>query len=574
MTMEQTKVSLRALVEDEGNKVVALSGLWGTGKSHLWSEVRSSSSVEKISGALYVSLFGVKDIGDLKLRAIQSALPKVGDNVALAEGLRKVWATAGEVLKKVHPAFSALDELALVGAPALLSGRLIVIDDIERRNEKLGIDEVLGFIDEYTRQYGSRMLLILNSERVGETPLWETMREKVIDREIRLEPAPAEAFEIARGARTPLFEAHILEAAVACELTNIRIVRKVIRLVETIVSGHPGITEAIARRVVPSAVLLAAIHYKGIADGPDFEYVLEFGGSARLLAALKRRDAAQPEDTKQGERRARWALLMEKLGIRGADEYEGLVVDFLRSGSLDATALGAIVERYVNEADRFRAEAMAGAFGQRFAFHPNLSDAELLEDARALVGMARHLDMFTVTSLHGRIEKLAGGSAVAAEFIDSWIAFYRVASKSREFGLADFPNQPVHPAILAEFEIVKESSVSLLDLRDVIASINQREAWSAREESRVSRATAEEFEKIIMSLEGQELKMFMLNCAHLYAGWIANPSNFSGALAGFMDACKSICEREGPDSRWSAMVRLVLADANLLPRLDSIDPTA
>ena len=39
MSLEKTKEHLLKLLGDADNKVIALSGKWGTGKTHLWGEV-------------------------------------------------------------------------------------------------------------------------------------------------------------------------------------------------------------------------------------------------------------------------------------------------------------------------------------------------------------------------------------------------------------------------------------------------------------------------------------------------------------------------------------------------------
>ena len=62
MSLQTTKDHLVQLLEDKDNKVIALSGKWGTGKSHLWRDVKDASSDEKVKGAVYVSLFGLSSI--------------------------------------------------------------------------------------------------------------------------------------------------------------------------------------------------------------------------------------------------------------------------------------------------------------------------------------------------------------------------------------------------------------------------------------------------------------------------------------------------------------------------------
>lgn len=44
MSMHRTKEQLTKWIGEPHNKVIALSGRWGTGKSHLWEDVRSTSS--------------------------------------------------------------------------------------------------------------------------------------------------------------------------------------------------------------------------------------------------------------------------------------------------------------------------------------------------------------------------------------------------------------------------------------------------------------------------------------------------------------------------------------------------
>ena len=70
-------------------------------------------------------------------------------------------------------------------APVVHRDKPIVIDDIERKHAKLGIDEVLGFIDDYSKQFRVKFVLVLNDDQFStdgdQAKLWATIREKVID---------------------------------------------------------------------------------------------------------------------------------------------------------------------------------------------------------------------------------------------------------------------------------------------------------------------------------------------------------------------------------------------------------
>jgi hypothetical protein len=277
MTLLSTKSHLIELLADADNRVVALSGKWGTGKSHLWREVRDASSDEGVKNALYVSLFGLSDMNQVKLKIVQSALPR-------ADAMPGVWEKASRAVNAIqkglegfHKGFSALSDLALLAVPAILKNKVIVLDDIERKHEKLSIDEVMGFIDEFTQQHGARIVLILNNDQLADRSIWDKLREKVIDQEIRLDTSPSEAFEIASRLSPTTYADRIKKTAETCGLTNIRIIRKVIRAVNRILDNRVPLSDDVLERVIPSTVVLSAIHYKGIENGPDIDFVLKVG---------------------------------------------------------------------------------------------------------------------------------------------------------------------------------------------------------------------------------------------------------------------------------------------------------
>jgi hypothetical protein len=324
VTLARCRQNFIDLLEDADNRVIALSGKWGTGKSHLWKEVQAASKDNKVKEAVYVSLFGVGSIGELKLKIAQGVLPtlKAGPVVDI---IKNTYAGAKKVLKSFHPGFSALDELALIAAPMMIKGRFIVIDDIERKHEKLSIDEILGFIDDCVQNFGCRILLILNSDQLADKKFWELFREKVIDQELRLDTSPSEAFDIAVGLTSTASAAQIKPAAEACQITNIRIIRKVIRVVNRLLANRAQLPPNVLTRVVPSATLLSAIYYKGLEDGPDLDFVLGFQDTVVSMLARETKERGE-EETPEAKAQERWRLLLDKLGILGTDEFEALVV--------------------------------------------------------------------------------------------------------------------------------------------------------------------------------------------------------------------------------------------------------
>lgn len=147
MSLKSTKEQLKQLLTEKDNKVIALSGKWGTGKSYMWQQVKTSSIDETVRGALYASLFGLSGIEQVKTKLIQSMVPAIKANPKLWEGAKQTVKSGVKVLEGFHRGFGALNDLNLVFAPAILRQKLIVLDDIERKHEKLDIDDDLLPVD-------------------------------------------------------------------------------------------------------------------------------------------------------------------------------------------------------------------------------------------------------------------------------------------------------------------------------------------------------------------------------------------------------------------------------------------
>lgn len=571
MTRENAKSELVRLVSDPSNKVVALSGPWGTGKTHLWNEIRGESASPAIQSSLYVSLFGVKDINQLKLKVVQSALPIGGSSQTLSDALGKAYRTGVEVLKKVHPAFGAVDELALVAVPATLSGKFVVIDDIERKNASLSVDEILGFVDEYTQRFGTRMLLILNSGRLardGDDGLWTTFREKVVDEELRFCPTPAEAFEVAVPEGASPFREAVRHACQACELTNIRVIRKVARLVDRLLGGRGELRPAIQARTIPSIVLLACIHHKAIADGPDFDFVVRFnrGRGEDWVKRYIANDPAQQEAEGADKPPAAWMLLMSKLGINSADDFEELVVAYLNEGKHDGSEISKVIDGYQADQDRIESSAAAQAFVNHCHWDPSLSDAELLAEAKAVASRASHLDAYFVTGLHQLISSLEGGMAVADQMAEAWLVEFEKRAGDADFAESPF-HQPLLPRFKAAFDAARAARIDKGSLPEVVAGMVERSGWGRRDEAVMRRATAKDFEDAMRSLKGHELKLFMLKNLDIVEHGETYDRHFGEARLRFLEACRAVCE-SGDSPRLVKIVRKLFADSKVPRALD------
>jgi hypothetical protein len=425
-----------------------LTGKWGTGKSHLWQEIQCTSDDDTIQRALTVSLFGLSNIDQVKKRLLESVIGFTAQNPRLWDGVKNTVSSAIKVAEGFHKGFGALNDVGLILAPAVLKDKLIVVDDIERKHKDLSIDELLGFIDQYSQQYGSRFLLILNNDRLSDKDVWKSLHEKVVDQEVRLITSPTEAFSIAVELSPTQHSEGILRACSICGLTNIRVIRHVIRATNRIL-GSRSIADAISLRTIPSIVLLTAINYKAIEDGPDFAFVLTTNSVADLTERVEGKNKPQ---TAESNRKARWRLLLEELGINSCDDFETTVVQFLESGQFDLNRVRQIIERYEQEDRALDTRNRCEAFLETLHWDHRRSASELLVEATDFLSRVSLLSASSITRLDRALRKLPGGDELGKKLIDAWLADFR-ASDDRN-SIVDFDHisrEALHPDIDAEF---------------------------------------------------------------------------------------------------------------------------
>jgi hypothetical protein len=565
MSLAITKTNFEQLIDDRDNGVIALSGKWGSGKSYMWRQVQKDSTNDAIKDALYVSLFGVKDILQLKLKIVQSAVPDSKTGHVAREVMTSAWRQASKFLKTVHPGFAALDEIALLAVPAILRNRVIVIDDIERKHAALSIEEAMGFIDEFTQVYGSRILLILNSDQLDDKAMWDKLREKVIDHEIALDTTPAEAFGIAIVSEPSPYASHIQGAVETCKISNIRIIQKIIRSVNRLLGGRSDLDDEVLQRAVPSTVLMCAIHYRGLEDGPSVDFVLNFNS---MLHAMEERQRPPNATDEEVAKEKRWAELLESLSINSCDEYEHMVVAFLKSGLRIDAEVKAILDRYVAEKDAFGAEKRSRRFHDLTMWHPLITDAELLAEATAVAQVANMLDGYTVSSLHETISELPGGAPIADAMLVDWLRAFNAMERA-EFRHDSIFDRPLHPEIKAAFvamELRLHPTPSLVDACLQIAS----DSWGDGERASLRAATPESYEQAIKSLAGENLRKFMRENIDLYARRAEYETDFGDAMENFAKACRAICN-EDESSRLSRLIRLLFVHAKVASVLDVHD---
>ncbi|MBH3384001.1 hypothetical protein I5S53_08445 [Pseudomonas juntendi] len=552
MTIERCKHNLLLTLASQDNRVIALTGKWGTGKTHLWQQVRDTSVDETIKKAAAISLFGVSSVNDLKTKVAYALMPRLVDK-GVATQITEAFEGLTKLAKGLHRSFNAMDNLPLVILPTLLKNKFLVIDDIERKHDKLHIDEILGFIDECVQVHKCRVLLVLNDDKLTDKKIWEQFREKVIDQELRLDTSPAEAFGIAKGIIKTEWEEALEKATVTCGVTNIRILCKIIRVANRLLEGHGPLPAEVIEKVIPSVVLLSTIHFKSLPDGPTFEYLLDYNGTvSATLRAIRARQGDQDESEDDAQH-AQWDSLLSDLGIYSCGEFEKLVVEVLRTGLLDTQAVQDLVERYRHDSRLLISGKGVAQFIQHYNWYPELTTEQLVAELRSLVPGAEFIEPPTLSYLMDLSEELTGGPELSEEFLSSWSTALDAAHPD---GLVppQWPStRPIRPEVEAVLNAAYARLSSTTTLAEACSHIRKTQGWGDAEEHLLKHIKATEYQAEISKANGRNLEM-IFNQSMQFVLHKAAYQDFGDVGDRFVKACRSILRAE-PSSRLSGIIR-------------------
>ena len=527
-TYSRVKSNLVAILQDSDHRVVALSGKWGTGKTYLWRAVEAElfGSKSKREQPVYVSTFGAKSVNDLKLRILQNAY------LTDATTARTLMKTGGGVVRDLLKKFTgySTEEAALLWLPNLIASRLIVIDDVERKHRSLDIDEFLGLIDEYSENYKTRFLILLNTDKLADSAMWAMLHEKVIDVEVILNPSAIESFEIAAQGRSCPHLAEIRAAIVTLKLNNIRVIKRVLKTIRRIADA--GGTDDIApERWIPSTVFLTAAHYRSVENAPPFEYLTSFNSFSRAFE----RDSAQ-----RSPQELEWDTLLEKLGIRFADDYEQILQEYLTSGLLDEQRLKKQFAEYTRDALNTHAANQRDEFFTALWWDPTKSETDLIAMARALLHTVDVMSPGTITNVIDAVEEL-GDKALAREFLDKWTqsAVTRPEYQQIEERMFEDHINKLNADVLTTLNQMRDKQHPPLTVVEALERIVKNSGWGEREKIALARSTVQDYEEALAQIKNDELSYFLKE--HL--GWLRHgpyDKNFKIGADNFLAACRNI----------------------------------
>jgi hypothetical protein len=491
-------------------EVLCIRGKWGVGKTYAWGkqlEAAQQTKTVKLARYSYVSLFGVNSLDELKFSIFENV-------ITLSEGVKKAdletldafvskigsWRKLTRIAQSVPIVknFFGADATALVSFMTIRD-QVICIDDLERRGQKLDVGDVLGLVSYLREQRNCKIILILNHERLeGDAKqVFEKNLEKVVDVSLVYEPTAAESVSIAIAGADDTSRL-IAERCTMLGITNIRVIKRIRRFVETIKKMLvPTFDDEVFETAVASIALFSWSH-----DQPE---------EAPPLAFLKDKtvDKFGLRSNDMSAQQAAWNSLLEAYGYMWTDDFDLVLMEGVSDGYFDPERLKAVAEALHNKVVATKAD---GSFEKAWSrYHDSFNDdgPEVLDGIYA--SFMKNYKYITPTNLNGTVTlfKELGRPQQAQEMLDCYMAN---RNEDREFYDLDqhpFGDNVSDPDVRAVFKEKATQAQEKRDLPAILLSI--KDGWDEDRINALASAPIEEYQKAFKSHSGVELRRMLSN---------------------------------------------------------------
>lgn len=547
MSRDQTKEDLLAYLQDEQIAVVALKGLWGTGKTHLWNEIKGLWEARGGPQSLYASCFGVVDVDQLKLALFQNSLGATGSLLASAKD------KAGQIVDLIGSVTAKLasktagDVVGMVGSlggllqstvvDAVLKDRLVVLDDLERRAPALRTDAVMGFIDQLRRN-GCRVLIIFNEEPIVQDKEmardWRTLKEKCIDREIALTTTASEAASLGLSRDLP-YRALIEQTLADFSITNIRVVQRIELVVRALFTGHEELSSSVAGPFVRTAAVLTALNFNAVPGGPDFGELVD----QWLTWVLERKSSGGQQPSGPVAFASRGALSQDLA-------FLDLLHLHLVAGHRSKGQFTKLFAERQTDAAQEEANISFALYTDHASRNPKMSDEDFEALARERRSQWHRLDETQVDDISADLLE-RGFKSLGDEIVQDWID-RKIASNVVLMARQPFMAQVHHPELRKFLEGASAKGTAKPALLEAIKALGAQ-GFGQVHLNVVNEASIEEVDALLKGLDSHTFTIVM----HFYLTQRDREQKgdraLSRGLSTFLASARQIVERAGEQTR-------------------------
>ena len=512
MSVEVIKDQIFQFLSSDEPEVMAIKGEWGVGKTFSWKKfLKDASSEDKIilERYSYVSLFGINSLEAFKYSIFENVIKReiVGTEASIDTFKNN---TASLIESFGRQSFNLLKGAPIVNSfsPAIetisflsLNSTLICIDDLERKGKGLEIKDVLGLVSLLKEQKKCKVVLLLND---GEDGLedYEKYREKVIDIELAFSPDPQECSEIAYSDNTPN-HSKLRELTTSLGIRNIRILKKIERLVTLAIPLTEGFEPEISDQVIHSLVLYVWSYFCSNTneDIPTLEFMTSKGYTLLGIG-----------DAEVSEQHKKWQTTLQAYGYQLIDELDLLLAEAVKTGYFVEEDFK---EKASNKNQEIIASKSEGSFSEAWRlYHVTFNDNSNEVINGLYESFKENCKYITPINLNGTVSlfRELGEEGKATEIIDIYIESRKDETELFNMKENNFFGDIRDPEIIGKFNSTYNQSVTTETSKQVLDRIAGQNGWNQSDEVVLANTTIDEYYNLFKSETGRHLSSFVTTC--------------------------------------------------------------
>ncbi|MBA6262166.1 hypothetical protein [Colwellia sp. Bg11-12] len=377
MSVNLVKNQVNLFLKSSEPEVMAINGLWGIGKTYSWNKfiVEFKEDIAFKTYA-YVSLFGVNSLEELKRAIFNNTLDtKIVDQKPGINTFRHNYQSIAKQLGRKSTDYlkviaKPLADVALKGLGSglenafdsisflSLNKSIICFDDIERHSAGLNIKDFLGLVSFLKEQKDCKVVILLNEDAKDLTDYFK-YKEKIIDKQLHFDPSAEECFDLAIEDQEQY--QYIRECCLKLNIKNIRVLKKIERHIQNVLSPIGSYHEEIKSQTVQSAIIFCWCYYTRTNDDsiPDFNFLKQKG----IREAVNGID----EDVVK-----RWNAKLNDYGYLYTDELDIVIAESIEQGFVDTEKWFVLCNARQNELEaKERCDELSKAWD---LFHSSFDD--------------------------------------------------------------------------------------------------------------------------------------------------------------------------------------------------------
>jgi hypothetical protein len=492
--MSSAETELEQFLGDPKQKVLALQGPWGIGKTFFWKDfIQRKLAIVKERAYSYVSLFGASSVDQAKNMIVAGAgttgAKKYSPVLTVSQQVQKLKRFIKDVEVPVpygKQAGALLSNILSNVQESLIRDCLICFDDLERKSNAVPMSEIMGLISTLKEHRDCRIVVIYNQDQFAEEDRkdYDRFREKVVDRWLSYAPA-------LRSNLSLIFSAEEIGAFESIfrdlPLNNIRVMQQAKWALEYfephLSSYYPNLQSSFRSQVVKIACL-----YHGFSEMGEIEKV---AGHSWILEAIDSTTERLP-----------YVEILRRIEF-SSEPYDNEIIFFLKNGYCDVERLTSVLQGLNDQYEDQEAAAEARAIWDliRDNFQADvdkvISEAKRVLDRRCT---SIALDFLKETvALLKMVDTSTDWDFYVKKAVLNWVR------KADEESLSRLERVGSSPEIGAAVAKRRRELVEKLKIGDLLEAVAGSDSWNPKDYSRLNQFSSDEFLKFFRETDKNNL---------------------------------------------------------------------